>query len=249
MAYGFLTLISFFTRIPIGNKIEYKEENFLRALSLYSLMGVVIGLFLVLIYLIFNNTHIFLLRGLVLTLGYIFITGAIHLDGAADTSDGIFSGRSGDRIFEIMSDSHIGAFGVLSLIIVVLSQFVLFSYIDIYSCFMMPVVGRASVIVSSWNKKYAKKTTGMGTLFIESINTKVLIINILILLFFALLIPNRLIIVTSSIATLTISYFISYKIEQKIGGMTGDTCGFITEISQIIFMILILFLKGQLWYT
>lgn len=244
MAIGFLNLISFFTRIPIGNRIEYNEDNFLKALSLYSLMGAVIGFFLVLVYFIFNNIYINMLRGLVLTIGYLIITGGIHLDGAADTSDGIFSGRTGEKIFEIMSDSHIGAFGVLSLILIILSQFVLFSYIDIFSCFMMPVAGRASVIVSCWNKKYAKKTKGMGTVFIESINTKVLIINLLILLFFSILLPNRLVILTSSFATLLIAYFISLSIEDKIGGMTGDTCGFITEVSQILFMILVLFLQG-----
>ncbi len=243
MASGFLTLISFFTRIPIGNKIEYKEENFVKALQLYSLMGAVIGLFLGLIYLIFNDTYE-LLRGLALTIGYIIITGGIHLDGTSDTSDGIFSGRTGERIFEIMSDSHIGAFGVISLIIVILSQFVMFSYLDIYSCFMMPVVGRACVIVASWNKKYAKKEKGMGTLFIESMNTKVLVINMLVVLFFAILMPYRLVILAAGFATLMISYFISCRIEDKIGGMTGDTCGFITEISQIIFMALVLFLKG-----
>ncbi len=244
MAYGFLTLISFFTRIPVGNKIKYNEENFLKALSLYSLMGAVIGLFLAIIYLIFNNAYIVFLRGLALTMGYLVITGGIHLDGTADTSDGIFSGRTGERIFEIMSDSHIGAFGVISLIMVLLSQFVLFSYVDIYSCFMMPVVGRTCVIISSWNKKYAKKTKGMGTLFVESINTKVLVFNMLILLVFVLLMLNRLIILTACFAALTSSYFISCGIEDKIGGMTGDTCGFITEVSQIIFMILVLFLKG-----
>lgn len=244
MAYGFLTLISFFTRIPVGTKIKYNEDNFLKALSLYSLIGAVIGLFLVVIYLIFNNTYINLLRGLVLVIAYLIITGGIHLDGAADTSDGIFSGRTDDKIFEIMSDSHIGAFGVLSLIIIILSQFVLFSYMDIYSCFLMPVVGRASVIISSWNKKYAKKTKGMGTLFIESINIKVLIINLVILFLFCIFMPYRLIMLTACFATLMTSYFISCKIEDKIGGMTGDTCGFITEVSQVIFMILVLFLKG-----
>lgn len=244
MAYGFLTLISFFTRIPVGNKITYNEESFVKALNLYSLMGAVIGFLMAIVYLIFNNTYINLLRGLVLTIGYLIITGGIHLDGTADTCDGIFSGRTGDRIFEIMSDSHIGAFGVLSLIIVIISQLVLFSYIDIYSCFIMPVVGRSAVIISSYNKMYAKKTKGMGTLFIESINSKVLTINLLILLLFVLFMPNRLLIFTACFATLVISYFISCKIEDKIGGMTGDTCGFITEISQIIFMILILFLKG-----
>ncbi len=244
MAYGFLTLISFFTRIPVGNKIEYKEENFIKALSLYSLMGAVIGIFLAAIYLFFNNTYMLLLRGLVLTIAYIIITGGIHLDGTADTSDGLFSGKTGEKIFEIMSDSHIGAFGVISLIVVILSQFVLFSYIDIYSCFMTPVVGRACVIASSWNKKYAKNTKGMGTIFIESINFKILTINLLVLLVLCIVSYYRLILIVSSFATIMFSYFISTKIEDKIGGMTGDTCGFITEISQTIFMILVLLLKG-----
>lgn len=244
MAYGFLTLISFFTRIPIGNKVEYNEDNFIKALSLYTLIGAVIGFFLVAIYLIFNNTHIVFLRGLVLAISYIIITGGIHIDGTADTSDGIFSGRTGDKIFEIMSDSHIGTFGVLSIIIVVLSQFVLFSYLDVYSCFMMPVVGRASVIAGSWNKRYAKKSNGMGTLFIESINSKILLVNLTILLLLCMLMPLRLIILTASFATIMLSYTISCKIESSIGGMTGDTCGFIAETSQIIFMILVLLLKG-----
>lgn len=244
MAYGFLNLISFFTRIPVGNKIEYKEENFIKALSLYTLLGAVIGFFLVAVYLIFNNTHIVFLRGLVLAISYIIITGGIHLDGTADTSDGIFSGRTGDRIFEIMSDSHIGTFGVLSIIFVVLSQFVLFSYLDVYSCFMMPVVGRASVIAASWNKKYAKKSKGMGTLFIESIDLKVLFINMAILFLLCLFMPLRFTVLTATFATIMISYVISTKIEGEIGGMTGDTCGFIAETSQIIFMILVLLLKG-----
>jgi len=244
MASGFLILISFFTRIPVGKKIEYNEDNFKKALSLYTLMGAAIGLLLSLIYIVLSNTYIAPIRGLALTIGYIVITGGIHLDGSADTADGLFSGRSGEKIFEIMSDSHIGAFGVLCLIIIMLSQFVVFSYADIFTCFMMPVVGRASLIVAVSNKKYAKQTKGMGTAFIESINPRVLTSNLLILAAFSIIVPGRIVIMTSCFATLMAAYFISNFIENKIGGMTGDTCGFITEISQIIFMILVLFLKG-----
>jgi adenosylcobinamide-GDP ribazoletransferase len=48
----------------------------------------------------------------------------------------------------------------------------------------------------------------------------------------------------SSFVTLIFAFSISKWIENKIGGMTGDTCGFITEITQVIFMIAILFLEG-----
>lgn len=243
MASGFLTLISFFTRIPVGRKIEFNEENFIKALNLYTLMGAVIGFLLCVVYVVFNNIYISFIRGLVITIMYIVITGGIHLDGAADTSDGIFSGRTGDRIFEIMSDSHIGAFGVITLILIILSQFVLFSYCDITAVFMMPVAGRAGTIAACWNKKYAKKTKGMGTAFIENINNRVLVMNLLILFVLSMLSYYRAAIFTACFATVCASYFISTLIEEKIGGMTGDTCGFITEISQIIFMILVLFLQ------
>lgn len=244
MASGFLILISFFTRIPIGKKIEYNEENFKKSLSIFTLIGVAVGLLLSFVYLLVSDKSTDFIRGLILTISYISITGGIHLDGAADTSDGLFSGRTGNKIFEIMSDPTIGTFGVLTLVIIVISQFVLFSFSDGFTCFMMPVVGRASLIVATWNKKYAKHTKGMGTAFIESINTRVLIINLVILVVISIVMPNRIIILTSSFATLMASYFISSWIEERIGGMTGDTCGFITEISQIIFMIIVLFLKG-----
>lgn len=243
MASGFLILISFFTRIPIGKKIEYKEENFIKALKLYTLVGAVTGLLLTLTYLLFNYQKSFL-RGLVLTLSYAAITGGIHLDGAADTADGLLSGRQGDKIFDIMSDSHLGAFGVISLILIILSQFVLFSFSSIETVFMMPLVGKASTIAACWNKKYAKGTRGLGTVFVENINDRVLLANLVTLFVFSILSWYRTIIFTACFAAIAVSYFISTLIDEKIGGMTGDTCGAITEISQIIFMITVLFLKG-----
>jgi len=243
MASGFLILISFFTRIPIGKKIEYKEENFIKALKLYTLAGAVTGLLLTLTYLLFNYQRSFL-RGLVLTLSYATITGGIHLDGAADTADGLLSGRQGDKIFDIMSDSHLGAFGVISLILIILSQFVLFSFSSIETVFMMPLVGKASTIAACWNKKYAKGTRGLGTVFVENIDNRVLLANLVTLFVFSILSWYRTIIFTACFAAIAVSYFISTLIDEKIGGMTGDTCGAITEISQIIFMITVLFLKG-----
>lgn len=244
MDTGFLVLISFFTRIPVGKRIVYSEETFKKSLHLYSLMGAVIGIILFAVSYISNVFEINLVKGLILTLSYVIITGGIHLDGAADSTDGLFSGRTGDRIFEIMSDSHIGAFGVLCLIFIVMSQLILFSYIDMFACFLMPIVGRSSVIIGSWNKKYAKKSRGMGTAFIESINTKVVLSNFLILTIACILAPNRIVLFVSSLVTLLSAILISKWIENKIGGMTGDTCGFITEITQIVFMVSVLFIEG-----
>ena len=47
------------------------------------------------------------------------ITGALHEDGLADVADGFGGGRSIAKKLEIMKDSHIGSYGVLTLILVV----------------------------------------------------------------------------------------------------------------------------------
>ena len=54
--------------------------------------------------------------GLALT-AMIVITGAMHEDGLADSADGLWGGNSAERRLEIMKDSHIGAYGVIALIL------------------------------------------------------------------------------------------------------------------------------------
>ena len=49
-------------------------------------------------------------------------TGALHEDGLADTFDGLFGGWTPERRLEIMKDSHIGSFGTLALLLVVLAK-------------------------------------------------------------------------------------------------------------------------------
>ena len=62
-------------------------------------------------------THSPLIAALGYVLALILITGGFHLDGLADTCDGIFSARKRERMLEIMRDSRIGTHGCLALIL------------------------------------------------------------------------------------------------------------------------------------
>jgi len=55
-----------------------------------------------------------IIAGLVLAT-QIFVTGALHEDGLADSADGLWGGQSRARRLEIMKDSRIGTYGVLAL--------------------------------------------------------------------------------------------------------------------------------------
>ena len=56
----------------------------------------------------------------------VVITGGLHLDGLADTVDGLGGGQDPEERRRIMKDSRVGAFGVLGLILVLLVKFAFF---------------------------------------------------------------------------------------------------------------------------
>jgi adenosylcobinamide-GDP ribazoletransferase len=53
-------------------------------------------------------------------------TGGLHLDGLADTADGLAGGRNPEERLRIMKDSRVGTFGVLSLVVVLVLKFSFF---------------------------------------------------------------------------------------------------------------------------
>jgi adenosylcobinamide-GDP ribazoletransferase len=53
-----------------------------------------------------------------------FVTGALHEDGLADSADGLWGGWGKTRRLEIMKDSRIGTYGVLALVLVTLLRWV-----------------------------------------------------------------------------------------------------------------------------
>ena len=62
-------------------------------------------------------------KGLILAVCPWLVTGCIHLDGYMDVTDAVGSCRSPERRREILKDSHVGAFAVIGMVLLGLSQF------------------------------------------------------------------------------------------------------------------------------
>ena len=65
-------------------------------------------------------------EALILAVYPFFVTGYIHLDGFMDVTDAVRSYRDLERRREILKDSHVGSFAVISLCLLVISQFAFF---------------------------------------------------------------------------------------------------------------------------
>lgn len=129
----FLHAIQFFTRIPVVGKLAawvgFTERMQARALAYFPLIGALIGLSTAALLMGVNFilpalTTAPWIAALFSTFLGLMLTGAMHEDGLADLVDGLGGSHSKERALEIMKDSRIGAYGVLALIITLISKIV-----------------------------------------------------------------------------------------------------------------------------
>lgn len=233
MIDGLILTFQFFTRIPINKEVDFNEKNIRYSLFFYPFVGALLGSIAGGVYfLLYNLNNDIAALATVLTI--LFLTGGLHMDGISDTFDGFLSSRDKERTLEIMKDSRVGTFGVLSMIILILTKFVVISNFGdgLPLALILSMVNSrldATRVISSM--KVARKG-GLGDLFHNS-NPRNLILFNAIIYIVILLIMNYKFFIPLMITYIFNQLFCrwSYK---KIDGMTGDTYGAIIEIGEVV---------------
>ena len=240
----FIILIQFMTRIPIPLKISYSEKKLGKSIKFFPLVGLIIGLilyfanFLIIVYLknIFYNKTIIAIFLIILE---ILIVGIIHIDGLADTFDGLFSYAKKEKMLEIMKDSRIGTNGAVVLILYFITKTTLTSEIIMINpkyLIICPIIARLSTPVNAGLSNYARKS-GMSNAIISENGIFEVIFSLalsIILVFYIIGIKG---IVAISIAFVFIIIFM-LNVRKKIDGITGDTMGACLELTSILVLFL-----------
>ncbi|MGB3457595.1 MAG: adenosylcobinamide-GDP ribazoletransferase [Litorimonas sp.] len=112
----FLLAVQFLTRIPVDSRTLFTPERMAASVRYYPLVGVLVGGFAALIFLIAASVLPVVVAVLLSTAGGLLLTGAFHEDGLADTFDGIGGGLTRQTALEIMRDSRLGTYGTLALV-------------------------------------------------------------------------------------------------------------------------------------
>lgn len=117
---SFFTALQYFTRIPVPAWVGHEAEQLNRAARYFPAVGIVVGLCgacaLYAAALVFPAP----LPVLLSTVMTIWMTGAFHEDGVADTFDGLGGGSTRERALAIMKDSRLGTYGALALLLTLL---------------------------------------------------------------------------------------------------------------------------------
>ncbi|MDD7794989.1 adenosylcobinamide-GDP ribazoletransferase [Clostridium sp. 'White wine YQ'] len=234
---NFILILQFMTRIPININLKVERENFQKGVAFFPLVGLIVGAFEASIFYISSrivpfNTSIF-----VTVISHVVITGAIHIDGLGDTIDGIFSGRSKEKILEIMKDSRVGTFGALGIIFLIAGKIITLSSInsiEIYKGIILaPIISRTLITLLMYKRKYAREKEGMGDLFIGVLEKKNFIIALLTGIMLISIIGRIQGVVLLSICFFFTILFRNY-IEKRIGGITGDILGASVELNELL---------------
>jgi len=117
-----IDVLQFFTRFPIRHNPGFTPERFQRNLWFLPLLGLVVGGIQMLAFNLVGPYLPLRMTVLIMLILEQVITGGLHLDGLADTADGLFSGRRGDQALAIMKTGGIGPLGAFTLFAVVFLQ-------------------------------------------------------------------------------------------------------------------------------
>lgn len=115
---AFRAALSFLTILPVAPQ-ECSEDDLARSVWWFPAVGLLAGIVVgyltyVLEYAINLPDSIVRVLCVVMMVG---LSGALHLDGLADSADGLLSHRPRERMLEIMRDSRIGTMGVFAIVI------------------------------------------------------------------------------------------------------------------------------------
>lgn len=234
---GFFMAWGMFLSIPCPVR-KWDERARGRMLVCFVLIGCIIGgLWALALFALRKISCPAPLSALALTALPWLLSGFIHLDGFMDVCDAVLSRRDIETRRKILKDPHCGAFGVICLVLVVISAWSLFfardvASLDMLSLALIPVASRASAGLAMLLLPRLD-----GSQYAETEAKKAyLIIPLCVMLAAAAAVPAAMHGYRGlAPAAAAVGYwFFVWRGEKQLGGVSGDVSGFALTLSELI---------------
>ncbi|MFZ2957656.1 MAG: adenosylcobinamide-GDP ribazoletransferase [Candidatus Ozemobacteraceae bacterium] len=250
----FLAALQFLTVLQVPTPFPTEELG--RSAPCFPFVGLAIGGLTVVVDLAAGAVGIpWSVRTVIAVMVPAIVSGGLHLDGLADTADGFWSSRSRDKILEIMRDSRIGTMGVLALLAILGLKAAAVSDLATgpwrtIALLLAPILGRSLQVVGLTWMPYARPEGGLATVFLpyRSGVAGVFACVVPVALLGAMLgmfqsndafLPG---LITILLLIAAMAFLIAWwgnVCRDRIGGMTGDTLGALSELGETLFLLVI----------
>jgi adenosylcobinamide-GDP ribazoletransferase len=232
---GLAAAVSLLTRLPIGARIHIDEDDIARSLAWLPLVGVGLGGILALAGRVLEGRLDVSPTAALIVAFWALATGAIHLDGLADSADGL-GGHDRAHRLAIMRDSPIGSFGAIALVLVLVLKIGLVAGVLARGHHLwllaIPAIARAASAGLSVALPYARED-GTGAALVRGGHHRGERLAVaLATAVVAALACARLRGVIALAAAALVAVAIGRLAQRRIGGVTGDVLGATIELAE-----------------
>ena len=237
----FLAALQFLTIISIPWRRDAREVQIRNSVGYFPVVGLIIGLILASLSWLFGLALPPGIVNALLLVVLVVVTGALHLDGLADTCDGLAGHKTVEDRWQIMRDSRVGGFGVIGVVLILLVKYVSLNSIPgtlmTASLVLMSVSGRWAMVYSVFAYPYARPS-GLGKAFKEGSRWPGFIVATIVTI--AIAVVSMQLIGLAVLATVwLIVVALAAYFKKTFAGLTGDNYGAINEISEVSVLILV----------
>ena len=181
------------------------------------------------------------IRSAIVILSMTFLTGAVHLDGLADTADALGAGVDRARALEILRDSRIGTFGAIALFFALAFKLIaietVFGRPRLAMLVLAPMLGRWAMVAVSHNVEYLR-TSGAGSAMLGRDGSRNPAIASIVPLAAMIAFFSRKAIEAYVFAVIAV-FILRWFYRRWLGGVTGDLIGACGEMVEVLAMIIL----------
>jgi adenosylcobinamide-GDP ribazoletransferase len=256
MSKNFINALQFLTIITVNKKHRIEEGDLAKSMVYFPLIGFLIGFLLV------NADKVFTLivlphtvANILLIVLAVVITRALHIDGLADTFDGIMGGHDTDSRLAIMKDSRLGTAGALGIFFVLLVKYLclnnLFNSEKVAVLLTAPALARWSQTIMVYNTDYGRED-GMGKAFVGHLRSSGLVAASTVAVGLTAFVIVReeartVLLFLSLIGGVVLFTLLGRRyLVRKLGGVTGDAIGAMSELNEVlVYLIFVVLSSGN----
>jgi adenosylcobinamide-GDP ribazoletransferase len=234
MIRDFITALTLLTVLPAPAMNGQPPRPLGKSLAWFPLVGLLLGLvLLVAIYLLRSIFPVPVAAALTVAL-WAWLTGALHLEGLADSGDGLAATVSREKRLEIMHDPRVGSFGVVTVTIALVVKFAAVASLRSMGLLVLaPLLARWAMVVAATFPPASSK--GMAVLFRDGLGKRDLVVATLVTaVIVGVFAWEGLAAFACAVAALLVVVRMAMS---KLGGLNGDIYGAIGEVVEVIVLL------------
>ncbi|MFZ2063309.1 MAG: adenosylcobinamide-GDP ribazoletransferase [Candidatus Binatus sp.] len=235
--------ISFLTILPVIDQRPASDETVSASFAWFPIVGCLIGLALAGEDWLLAHFFAQVVRSVLIVLSLTVLTGAVHLDGLADTADALGAGRDRKRALDILHDSRVGTFGAsaifFDLTLKILALSTLAGARRYAALIIAPTLARFAMVMVGVGIPYLRES-GAGTAFLnsQSLGWRRRVAVIFLIIECAILLsPFRTVGTLAVSVALLIAFLMHLFYRRWLGGVTGDLIGACGEVIEIVVLL------------